>query len=83
MKHRRELVFVCMGSDCKKAGAKCLHKDLKESFRKEPFKGNCKLIQTKCLDHCKSAPLVIIENHFHKKTSADKIKVELEIKLKA
>lgn len=82
MRHKRELIFICTGSDCKKAGAKGLCKELKESFKKSPMKGNCKLIQTKCLDHCKSAPVVILDDYFYKKTNSDQILNELEKKLK-
>lgn len=82
MRHRRELIFVCTGSDCKKSGSKAMCKELKESFKKSPMRGNCKLIQTKCLDHCKSAPMVILDNHFYKKTNLEEILHELKKKLK-
>ncbi|TFV97485.1 (2Fe-2S) ferredoxin domain-containing protein [Algoriphagus kandeliae] len=73
MKHKRELVFVCTGSDCKKAGAKAIRKHLKEDLKSGPLKGQCKLIQTKCMDLCKSAPVVIVGDHFCKKTDAEKV----------
>lgn len=73
MKHKRELIFICTGSDCKKAGAKSIKKQLKEDLKSGPLKGHCKLIQTKCMDFCKSAPVVIVGDHFCKKTDSDRI----------
>jgi len=73
MQHKRKLVFVCAGSDCKKSGGKSLKKDLKESFKQGEFKGNCKLISTKCLDMCKSAPMAIVGDHFCKHATLQKV----------
>jgi NADH:ubiquinone oxidoreductase subunit E len=73
MQIKRELIFVCTGSDCKKAGAKNLCKELKDATNQAPFKGQCKLIKTKCMDMCKSAPLAIVRDHYSKKTSSLKI----------
>ncbi|MDF2158255.1 (2Fe-2S) ferredoxin domain-containing protein [Algoriphagus sp. CAU 1675] len=83
MKHKRQLVFVCSGSDCKKSGGKEIRKDLKEALKTAPLKGNFKLIQTKCLDMCKSAPLVIFEDHFFKKASSEEViqKVKKALKI--
>jgi NADH:ubiquinone oxidoreductase subunit E len=73
MQIKRELIFVCTGSDCKKSGAKNLCKELKIATNQEPLKGRCKLIKTKCMDMCKSAPLVIVKDHYCKKTSSLKV----------
>jgi len=73
MKHKRELVFVCAGSDCKKAGSKQLKKSLKKEFSEGEWKGTCKLISTKCMDMCKSSPLAIVDNHFIKKADHPKV----------
>ncbi|MEP0711658.1 MAG: (2Fe-2S) ferredoxin domain-containing protein, partial [Algoriphagus sp.] len=70
MKHVRKLVFICTGSDCKKAGAKKLSKDLKGLTDEGDLKGSCKFIKTKCMDMCKTAPNVIVGDYFCKKTSA-------------
>lgn len=78
MKHKRELVFVCGGSDCKKSGGKILKKELKNVLKHGELKGQCKLIQTKCLDMCKSAPVVIIGSHFCKKASLSKVLEEIK-----
>ncbi|HAH35418.1 MAG TPA: NAD-reducing hydrogenase, alpha subunit [Algoriphagus sp.] len=82
MKHSRQLVFICTGSDCKKAGSKLIKKDLKIASKQNPWKGCCKLIQTKCLDMCKSAPVAIVEDHFLKKTSTEKILDQMKKALK-
>jgi NADH:ubiquinone oxidoreductase subunit E len=73
MQIKRELIFVCTGSDCKKAGAKNLCKELKTATNQPPFKGNCKLIKTKCMDMCKSSPLVIVKGQYCKKTNSSKV----------
>ncbi len=67
MKFNRHLVFVCSGSDCKKAGSKRIRKELKEAATEGSLKGHCKFFQTKCMDLCKSAPVVVVDAHFCKK----------------
>ena len=78
MKHSRQLLFVCHGSDCKKAGAKKLHKELKLNTDEAPLKGSCKFIKTKCMDMCKTAPNVIVGDHFCKKTTPQKVLEQLK-----
>ncbi|MFC3415033.1 (2Fe-2S) ferredoxin domain-containing protein [Algoriphagus hitonicola] len=78
MKHKRQLVFLCGGSDCKGAGSKTIKKELKSELKSGVLKGHCKLIETKCLDMCKSAPVGIVGNHFCKKASADHIVKEIK-----
>jgi NADH:ubiquinone oxidoreductase subunit E len=78
MKHSRKLVFCCTGPDCKKEGGKSLRKDLKESAKSGELKGEVKLIQTKCMDRCKSAPVVIVGDHFCKKATLEKVLNQLK-----
>lgn len=78
MKHSRKLIFVCNGSDCKKAGAKKLNKELKEVADEAPLKGSCKFIKTQCMDMCKTAPNVIVGDHFCKKTTVEKVLEQLK-----
>jgi NADH:ubiquinone oxidoreductase subunit E len=78
MKIARQLIFVCNGSDCKKSGAKSIGKDLKAACQSDFLKGNCKLIKTKCMDMCKSAPMVIVNDQFLKKTTAAKVIEQLK-----
>lgn len=78
MKLNRELIFICTGSDCKKSGGKSILKGLKAECSQGPLKGNLKLIKTKCLDMCKSAPVVIIGDHFCKKASTEKVLEKLK-----
>jgi NADH:ubiquinone oxidoreductase subunit E len=73
MKHKRELIFICTGSDCKKSCGNSILKGLKSECKQGPLKGSLKLIKTKCLDMCKSAPVVIVGDHFCKKASIEKI----------
>ena len=78
MSEKRDLIFICTGSACKKTGAKTLVKELKRVMADSPNKGNYKLIKTKCIDRCKSAPLVIIKDQFLKKASLDKVLIQLK-----
>jgi NADH:ubiquinone oxidoreductase subunit E len=78
MKHSRTLVFSCSGSDCKRAGGKSLRKQIKESIKGEDLKGQVKLIQTKCMDRCKSSPVVIVGDHFCKKATLEKVLLKLK-----
>lgn len=78
MKAHRKLIFVCTGSDCKKSGAKSLLKDLKELTLDKGLKGKCQLIKTKCMDRCKSAPMVILEDHFIKKAKTEQLLEKLK-----
>ncbi|WP_057936634.1 (2Fe-2S) ferredoxin domain-containing protein [Algoriphagus resistens] len=78
MKHSRKLIFVCNGSDCKKEGAKKLYKELKELTDVPPLKGTCKFIKTKCMDMCKTAPNLIVGDHFCKSTTAEKVMAQVK-----
>jgi len=78
MKITRQLIFVCNGSDCKKSGAKSIGKELKAACKSDSLKGSCKLIKTKCMDMCKSAPVVIVNDQFFKKTTAAKVIEQLK-----
>jgi NADH:ubiquinone oxidoreductase subunit E len=73
MQIKRELIFVCTGSECKKSGAKNLCKELKDAINQVPLKGQCKLIKTKCMDMCKSAPMAIVTDQYCKNTNSSKV----------
>lgn len=78
MGHLRKFVFVCNGSDCKKEGCKKLQGELKELINSHDYKGGFKIIKTKCMDFCKSAPVVIVENVVVKKADLSLIKKKLK-----
>lgn len=78
MKLNRELIFICTGSDCKNSGGKSILKGLKAECKQGSLKGSLKLIKTKCLDMCKSAPVVIVGDYFCKKTSIEKVLEKLK-----
>ncbi|WP_296697719.1 (2Fe-2S) ferredoxin domain-containing protein [Algoriphagus sp.] len=73
MESKRKLIFICQGSDCKKSGSKSLNKKIKEEINSKGLKGQFKLIKTKCMDCCKSAPVVIIGEYFCKKATFEKV----------
>ncbi len=78
MKAHRKLIFVCTGSDCKKSGSKTLCKELKSQLEEKGLKGKFQLIKTKCMDRCKTAPMVILDDHFIKKAKADQLAEKLK-----
>jgi NADH:ubiquinone oxidoreductase subunit E len=78
MGHLRKFVFVCNGPDCKKEGCKKLQGELKELVNSYDYKGRFKIIKTKCMDFCKSAPVVIVENMVVKKGDLSLIKKKLK-----
>jgi NADH-quinone oxidoreductase subunit F len=63
----RKFIFVCTGSDCKKAGCKKLQKEIKDLIASEDHKGQYKIVKTKCMDFCKSGPIVVVNNEVMKK----------------
>lgn len=71
-------MFICVGSDCKKAGSKKIRKELKDAAVEGNLKGHCKFFQTKCMDLCKSAPVVIVDNHFCKSTDTKKVMEQIK-----
>ncbi|MGY6522291.1 MAG: NAD(P)H-dependent oxidoreductase subunit E [Mongoliitalea sp.] len=73
----RRFIFVCNGSDCKKGGCKKLQKDIKDLIRSEDYKGKFKIIKTKCMDFCKSAPVVVLNNEVLKRSSVEVLKEKL------
>ncbi|MBW3469624.1 (2Fe-2S) ferredoxin domain-containing protein [Arthrospiribacter ruber] len=73
----RRFIFVCTGSDCKKSGCKVLQREIKELIQSEDHKGKFKVIKTKCMDFCKSAPTVVINNEVIKKADISSIRKKL------
>jgi NADH:ubiquinone oxidoreductase subunit E len=76
MKYRK-FIFVCSGDDCKGKGAKKLHEDLKDTMHEPSYRGEYKIIKTKCMDFCKSAPVVIFNNEVIKKANIMQIQQKL------
>lgn len=78
MESKRKFIFICSGSDCKKSGSKNLNKEIGNELNSKELKGQCKLIKTKCMDFCKSAPIVIVGNHICKKATLEKVVVQIK-----
>ncbi|MDN3671054.1 (2Fe-2S) ferredoxin domain-containing protein [Echinicola jeungdonensis] len=70
----RKFIFVCTGSDCKKNGCKGLLKEAKEVIKHDDHKGKYKLIKTKCMDFCKSGPILVYNNEVIKRCDKGKMK---------
>ena len=62
-------VFVCNGKDCKKKGSKELVKVFKQEIEARKISKSTRVIKTKCTDHCKKAPIVIMGEELHFKMS--------------
>lgn len=73
----RKFIFICNGSDCKKEGCKKLQHEVKDLVKSEDHKGKYKIVKTKCMDFCKSAPIVVINNEVVKKADIHSLKKKL------
>lgn len=73
----RKFIFICNGSDCKKEGCKKLQHEIKNLTKAEDHKGQYKIIKTKCMDFCKSAPVVVVNNEVVKKADLGAIKKKM------
>lgn len=70
----RTYIFVCSGSDCKKKGCKEIVKILKDQIKSKKAGRKFKVIKTKCMDQCKRAPNLIVDNNMCHKVEAEDIK---------
>lgn len=73
----RKFIFICNGSDCKKEGCKKLQGEITELVNSNDYRGKFKIIKTKCMDFCKSAPVVIVENGVLKKADINSLRRKL------
>ena len=60
----KKYIFVCHGKDCLKNGAKVLQKQL-EKQAKSSNNGYCEILKTRCMDHCKDAPSLVVDNTWY------------------
>lgn len=73
----RKFIFICNGSDCKKEGCKSLLHEIKDLIKSDDHKGKYKIIKTKCMDFCKSAPAVVVNNEVIKKADLHALKKKM------
>ncbi|WP_194774225.1 (2Fe-2S) ferredoxin domain-containing protein [Pararhodonellum marinum] len=73
MADHRKFIFVCTGSDCKKSGCKELTKELKRLINNEENKGQYKIVKTKCMDFCKTGPVVVMDQKILKKAKKEQL----------
>lgn len=78
MKKRRKFIFVCSGSDCKSNGAKDFTGKIKQTLHGGEFRGQFKMVKTKCMDCCKSGPVAVVNNQLIKKADLDELISELK-----
>lgn len=62
MKKYDQIICVCTGKKCKRKGAKEIFRLFRRSIRTEKHSGKRLLLRTKCMDHCKQGPNVMIDN---------------------
>ena len=77
MHKQKKYIFICTGSDCKKAGSKKIIKELSGYLKEEKLKSSVRIIKTKCMDHCKKAPNAIVDNDICHKTSVEELKSKI------
>lgn len=53
-------VFCCQGSDCAKAGAKEILKQLREEIKDSGLKRRTHIVKTECAGLCKNGPVVAV-----------------------
>ncbi|MGK7390560.1 MAG: (2Fe-2S) ferredoxin domain-containing protein [Candidatus Cyclobacteriaceae bacterium M2_1C_046] len=70
----KKYIFICTGSDCKKAGSKKMTKELSKYLKEEKLRSSVRIIKTKCMDQCKKAPNAIADNQVYHKTSIEELK---------
>lgn len=71
-------IFVCLGKDCKKAGAKELGKQIQREIRKAGLKGQLRIIKTNCTGNCKKAPICIAGENCMTEVSPNDAQVLIE-----
>ncbi|MCH6233110.1 NAD(P)H-dependent oxidoreductase subunit E [Cognataquiflexum rubidum] len=73
----RKFIFICNGSDCKKEGCKKLQQEIKDLVKSDDHKGKYKIVKTKCMDFCKSAPVVVVNNEVVKKADIPSLRKKM------
>lgn len=73
----RKFIFICNGPDCKKEGCKKLQEEIKELVKSDDHKGKYKIVKTKCMDFCKSAPIVVVNNEVVKKSDISSLRKKM------
>lgn len=56
----RHVVFVCMGTNCREAGAELVLDELKTARKELGLKATVHLVRTRCMDRCDDACNVIV-----------------------
>ena len=66
---QKQYIFVCHGKDCLKNGARGIHKCFEKELKASNLRSKCEVIGTKCMDHCKEGPSVVIDNIWYGKVA--------------
>ena len=57
---QKQYIFICHGKDCLKSGTKEIQNGLEKELKGRGIR--CEFIKTRCMDHCKDGPCVIIDD---------------------
>lgn len=57
----RNIVYLCWGTDCKKAGAKAIEKSIEGFVAEKGLDASVLVVRTKCVGQCEHAPLLCIQ----------------------
>ncbi len=69
-----QFVFVCKGSDCKKKGGKQLLKSFNKEIKTTTNAKSTVVLETKCMNRCKEAPVVVLGNQWATKVKENQVK---------
>lgn len=74
----KKYIFICTGKDCQKNGSKQLSKSFIQEVKAAGLKSAVSVIKTKCMDHCKKGPNVIVNNSLHHKVKEKELTALLD-----
>lgn len=80
----RQLILICTGSDCRKAGSFKLRKTARKCLKKLGAKERALVLTTSCTDHCDDGPIVHLpaSGEWLAKTSPKALKKAIDRALK-
>ncbi|ELR73670.1 hypothetical protein C900_02074 [Fulvivirga imtechensis AK7] len=73
----KKYIFICTSKDCKKNGSKLLTRSLSTEIKKAALKSSVVVVKTKCMNHCKKGPNVIVENCLYHKVKEKELEALL------
>ncbi|GJM30390.1 MAG: hypothetical protein DHS20C17_30250 [Cyclobacteriaceae bacterium] len=72
-RNQKQYIFICNGKDCLKNGSRALRKELEREIKSRKLKNSYQVVETRCMDHCKEGPSVVVNNCWYGKVSTKDI----------